>query len=130
MTRLLIYIFFITAGCASVNSAPHQSHYAGPAENAEALCKNGRFLQASYFLEAAIKTEEDERRYLPLLIETLIKSRRLLASLPNLQRLMELEPENTEVKELYRIILKITSSDIHRQTGENHDSIRNIQQIN
>ncbi|MBN2801780.1 MAG: hypothetical protein JXR91_01665 [Deltaproteobacteria bacterium] len=135
MRKLLIVISLFSmvilesCGVASTGSIKKDTTI-DPVVTAHALAEAGDYLQASYYLESAIKTEEDEIKYLPYLIDAMVRSRRLLASLESLERLIELQPDNNEARELYSLIREITGTDNKNIKGEENDRDRNIQRIN
>jgi len=104
---ILIIQTLLLGGCASSTSKKNSPvKTANPADVAKELQMQGNYLQSTYYLEAAIKTTNDEIKYLPLLIEAQIRSRRLLASLYSLKRLNTLQPGNKPAIDLYETVKK------------------------
>ena len=117
---VIIIILSMTPGCAGQSRYEDKAFKtANPFSAVLELQRSGRYLEATYYLEALIKDRDDEIKYLPLLIESQVRSHRLLASLESLLRLRVLQPDNRAADELYYIIKRAVKNNLHAARENN-----------
>jgi len=73
-------------------------------EEALALRDRGDYLRSGWALEAALQRGADEDAYLSLLVDSQIRSGRLLAALFTLERLCSMHPDHDGARRLHRLI--------------------------
>jgi hypothetical protein len=73
-----------------------------------ALAKEGRFIEAGFYLEAALAAGSNEREVLPLLIAAQVHADRLRAAKENALRLREIVGSNRALDALIQLLERYT----------------------
>jgi len=108
---LTVIALFVLSCAASQSGNAGSKEKQEPLLIARYLSEKGEYLHASYYYEAALDEGASELEYLPALIDSQVRSGRLLASLSSLERFCELQPENREARKFYILIKKIIESE-------------------
>ncbi len=101
------------SGCAHSPTHETERDKAGgttpdPRTVGETLARRGRFMEASFFFEAAISRGADETEVLPLLIASQVQSNRLRAAKQNVVRLAEISGWSAPLDELLTLLARYT----------------------
>jgi len=110
-TMLCIALFSLAASCAAPQTPSSNSGFEAAASALEKnvrlgdlLAERGRFLEAGFYYEAALRFADDERPLLPKLIVAQVKSDRLRAARTNVQRLLALRGADTDLERLAALL--------------------------
>jgi hypothetical protein len=115
MRSVTVVLLLWVSACArplstSVNSAPEaplaKTH--SPETIGRALAREGRFMEAAFYFEAAIARGGDEKTVLPFLISAQINAGRLRAAKQNALRLRELTGNNKPLDDLLLLLARYT----------------------
>jgi hypothetical protein len=109
---MLVALLWLSA-CAHPHSkpegtAPRDSLIADPETTGRALARQGRFMEAAFYFEAAIARGGDEKTVLPLLISAQINADRLRAAKQNALRLKELTGDDKALDDLILLLARYT----------------------
>ena len=112
MRVILLAVSLGISACAHTQAEVETSETKDAMSDSEtvgkALARRGRFLEASFYFEAAIARGADEKEVLPLLIASQIQSDRLRAAEQNALRLRELTGKSCALEELLVLLARYT----------------------
>jgi hypothetical protein len=94
-----------SADAARIRDAMTPAH---PEIVGRALLKEGRFIEAGFYLEAALAAGSSEREVLPLLIVAEVHADRLRAAKENALRLREIVGSNRALDALIKLLARYT----------------------
>jgi uncharacterized protein HemY len=121
MTPKIICVFLLSTACVSAQAPtaqePGDAMWSKEDEKklfiakAAAFEQIGAHLEASFYLEAALSKDSDERRALPRLITVLVRADRLRAAKQYLARLADLEPDNPDIRNLQTLLARLAAAE-------------------
>ena len=128
MTPKIICVFLLSTACVSAQAPtaqePGDAMWSKEDEKklfiakAAAFEQIGAHLEASFYLEAALSKDSDERRALPRLITVLVRADRLRAAKKYLDRLDQLVPGNQEIRALKGLLARFAPRNSNHEQRE------------